>query len=248
MTCPEGPALMHGYLDGELDPSVSLEFEQHLAGCPACRAALADQQTIRAQMQVSSLYHKAPDKLRQRIRGAVRREHGVTASRYRITSLVAAACAAVLVGLGFLLARVAFPSAEGEWLVREIASAHIRSLQEDHIVDVRSSDTHQVKPWFNGRVDFSPPTRDPKEHGFPLVGGRLDYLDGRPVAALVYRRRDHLINHFVWPEGHGAVKSGWQGTRQGYQFAFWSEGGMNHCVVSDLNSAELNELVRLVGE
>lgn len=133
-------------------------------------------------------------------------------------------------------------------MTSEVASAHIRSLQAKHVVDVVSSDRHEVKPWFNGKLDFSPPTPDLENEGFPLVGGRLDYLDGRPVAALVYRRREHLINLFVWPDAGTESGDIRRETRQGYHLVHWSKAGMNHWLVSDLNPAELNELAQRLGE
>jgi anti-sigma factor RsiW len=249
MNCQDGLTLMHGYLDGELDPSVSLQYEQHVGACPVCSKALAEHQALQEQMKAAPLYFKAPDKLRERVRLSLRKQHGVRLSRLPVLRWVAAAaCVIFLIGLGFVLARFAFAPSGNARLTQEVASAHIRSLQEGHLVDVRSSDKHTVKPWFSGKLDFSPPTPDLKQQGFPLVGGRLDYLDGRPVAALVYGRRAHLINVFIWPDSGNEPGEMRQETRQGYHLIHWSKGGMTYWVVSDLNAAELNEMVQQLRE
>lgn len=244
MNCHDGQSLMHGYLDGELDPSVSLQYEQHLGACPVCSKALAERQAIQAQMKAAPLYFKAPDTLRERVRSSSRKQHGGRFLHIPLRWVAAAACVAFFIGLGFLLAQFTFKSSVHERLTQEVASAHIRSLQAKHVVDVPSSDRHEVKPWFNGKLDFSPPVPDLEKEGFPLVGGRLDYLDGKPVAALVYRRREHLINLFVWPNSGSDPTEIRQETRQGYHLIYWSKAGMNHWVVSDLDPAELNELVQ----
>jgi anti-sigma factor RsiW len=243
MKCHDALSMMHGYLDGELDPSVSLQYEQHAGECPDCRKALAEHQALQAQMKAAPLYFKAPDLFRERVRSSLRKRHGARFPHIVLRWVAAAASIVFLIGLGFLLARFALSPSGKERLTQEVASAHIRSLQEGHIVDVRSSDRHEVKPWFKGKLDFSPPTTDLNQYGFPLVGGRLDYLDGRPVAALVYSRRKHLINVFVWPASGSEPGEIRQETRQGYHCIHWSKAGMNYWVVSDLDLGELNEMV-----
>ncbi len=249
MNCDDARAALHGYLDGELDPSLSLQYEQHMRDCPCCGKALAEQRTIRAALHTESLYYKAPARLGQRLRTALpgRRRAG---RRWRWAA--AAACLALCVGLGYLAARFTAAPAAHDRLADEVAAAHIRSLQAEHLVDVRSSDRHQVKPWFNGKLDFAPRVPDLAAIGFPLVGGRLDYLDGRPVAALVYRRRDHLINVFVWPDpaaaSRAAPRAVHRDDRQGYHLLSWSGSGMDYWVVADLDPGELGELVRRLQE
>jgi anti-sigma factor RsiW len=130
-------------------------------------------------------------------------------------------------------------------LVGEVLSSHVRSLMANHLTDVVSTDLHTVKPWFNGRLDFSPTVKDFEEEGFPLIGGRLDYIDKRPVAALVFRHRQHLINLFTWPTDRGKEEKVQRLSQQGYSVFHWTKAGMEYWVVSDLNTEELQELVRL---
>jgi anti-sigma factor RsiW len=260
MNCHDARSVMHGYLDGELDPSVSLQYEQHAGECPACSKALAEQQALQVAMKADSLYFKAPENLRDRVRASLKKQYGAGFQphgrsqgarrpvRFPWAMVAVAASVVVCIGVGFLLARFAFVPSGQDRLTQEVASAHIRSLQVQHVVDIPSSDQHQVKPWFNGQLDFSPPTPDLEKVGFSLVGGRLDYLNGRPVAAVVYRRREHLINLFVWPSS--GIESGntQQETWQGFHLVHWSKGGMNYWIVSDLNPAELNELAQRLRE
>ncbi|HWY85963.1 MAG TPA: anti-sigma factor [Gemmataceae bacterium] len=248
MNCHDAQAVLHGYLDGELDPSVSLNYEQHVGACPACGKALAEQQALQAEMKADSLYFKAPAILRDRLRASLRQQYGTGPVRLPWRWLAVAACLAVCTCLGFLLARFTFTPSAQERLTQEVASAHIRSLQAQHIVDVPSTDRHEVKPWFNGKLDFAPPTPDLEKEGFPLVGGRLDYLGGRPVAAIVYSRREHLINLFIWPDSGSEPGDIQQVTRQGYHLVHWSKAGMNHWLVSDLDPTELGELARRLRE
>jgi anti-sigma factor (TIGR02949 family) len=253
MNCNDAQAMMHAYLDGELGPSVSFQFQQHFGDCPACSKAMAEHQAIQAAMKSDSHYFKAPETVRDRLYASLKKQCGPPASSWSLRFpriwVAAAACFVGCVGLGFLMARFMFPPSVPERLSQEVASAHIRSLQvPKRIVDVPSSDSHVVKPWFNGKLDFAPPTPDLKKLGFPLVGGRLDYLNGRPVAALVYGRREHIINLFVWPEGGTESSELQQVARQGYNLIHWSSAGMNHWLVSDLNAAELHELAQLLRE
>jgi anti-sigma factor RsiW len=131
-------------------------------------------------------------------------------------------------------------------LARELISSHVHSLMATHLTDVLSSDGHTVKPWFKGQLDFSPPVKNLSKEGFALVGGRLDYVGDRPVAAIVYQRRKHVINLFVWPSTSESAVSTTTQTRQGYHMINWTEGGLTFWAVSDLNEEELGEFVRLV--
>jgi anti-sigma factor RsiW len=248
MNCHDAQTMMHGYLDGELDPSVSLQYEEHASQCSACRKLLAEHQALQGQMKAPSLYFRAPADLRERVLSSLRKQRRPRFPNTLLRWVAAAACILFLLGAGFLLARLAFAPAEPERLTREVASAHIRSLQEEHLVDVRNSDSHKIKPWFAGRLDYSPTTIDLKAQGFPLVGGRLDYLNGRPVAAIVYRRRDHLINLFVWPSSGSESDAIHQDRLQGFQIIHWSKAGMSYWLVSDLNATELNEMAQALRE
>jgi anti-sigma factor RsiW len=152
----------------------------------------------------------------------------------------------VLAGLGFLAAQFTLAQSKQERLTQEVAASHIRSLQVDNqrLVDVPTSKRHEVKPWLSQRLDFSPPVPDLADQGFPLVGGRLDYVDDRPVAVVVYQRRKHVISVFLWPDRANADTQPRSETRQGYHLIRWSNGGMNYWVVSDLNPTELGEFVQ----
>jgi anti-sigma factor RsiW len=180
-------------------------------------------------------YHAAPAHLRARILASLPRESAAPAWRWKPWGLASglAAAFALVLAVGVY---VAMPGAD-EKLAEDIVAAHVRSLMVDHAFDVASSDSHTVKPWFAGKLNFSPPVFDLTTQGFALVGGRLDYLDRRPVAALVYRHRQHLINLFVWPSAgeEPARKIG----RQGFHLLGWAREGMNFWAVSDLNAEEL---------
>jgi anti-sigma factor RsiW len=158
---------------------------------------------------------------------------------------MAAPMAAAAIVLLALLPILRGPSTE-EILTREVISSHVRSLMANHLADIPSSDQHTVKPWFNGKLDFSPPVEDLAKHGFPLVGGRLDYLNNRPVAALVYKRDKHLINLFIWPSSESSESVLKSETRQGYHVFHWTRSRMTYWVVSDLEQSQLQEFVQLL--
>jgi anti-sigma factor RsiW len=198
MSCSEIGDLIHGYFDGELDLSRSLEIEQHMNHCPECRRTYEEQQVLRSAIRGGDVYYEEPEALRRNIRSALHQagqgREPASGRGWRWHYLFVPAAAAVIV----LAAVVPFVLRRNEaFVTQEIADAHIRSLITGHQVDVLSSDRHTVKPWFNGRVDFSPPVTDLAAQGFPLVGGRVDYVDNRPVAVLVYQRRKHVINLFT---------------------------------------------------
>jgi anti-sigma factor RsiW len=248
MDCKSAQTLIDGYLDHELEPVRSLEVEDHLRGCAVCFQSYKDHQVLSEGLRAGSVYFKAPADLEKRIQRSVRQAakadsapRWLSWSWVKLAAPMVAAALVVLTLLPFLRG----PSTE-ETLTQEVVSSHIRSLMANHLADVTSSDQHTVKPWFNGKLDFSPPVEDLATHGFPLVGGRLDYLNNRPVAALVYQRAKHLINVFVWPSNESSDSGIKTETRQGYHVYHWTRSGMTYWVVSDLEESQLQEFVQLL--
>ncbi len=248
MSCQTTQKLLDGYLDGELDLVRNVEMEEHLRECPACGRAYEDRQALRAAVRTGATYFKTPAELEERIRSAVRKaakaEPAPRATSWGWLSVAAAAAAVVLLAWTVVLL-LRGPSDE-KLLAQAVVSSHVRSLMAAHLTDVQSSDQHTVKPWFTGKLDFSPAVKDLANKGFPLVGGRLDYLDNRPVAALVYQRREHFINLFIWPATRSADVAEKTQARQGYNLLYWTRAGMAYWVVSDLNQSELREFAKLL--
>src|SRR5262249_52283113 len=149
------------------------------------------------------------------------------------------ASAVLIIAVTWAVTRNWARSSEETLLVNDIVSSHVRSMMANHVTDVSSSDSHTVKPWFSGKLDYSPPTKDLTEQGFRLIGGRLDYLDNRPVAALVYQRSQHFINLFVWPSDSRDITQQEQLARQGYNLIHWTRSGMTYWLISELNLTEL---------
>jgi anti-sigma factor RsiW len=247
--------LLHGYLDGELDLVRNLEFEQHLQSCPACSQSLEQQQHLRTTLSGAGLYMQAPARLRERLQKRLHEaappdETAAPAPRRRWPPprlLAVAASLALLALSGWALVQVASKSSGRDSLVKELVASHVRSqLLLSHVTDVASSNSHTVKPWFDGKVNFAPPVRDFKDQGFPLKGGRLDYLDDQPVAALVYKRRDHVINLFIWKPADATDSPVQRRTQQGFHLLHWTSGGLTYWAVSDLNMEDLETLARLV--
>ena len=256
MNCAQIRNLLHAFLDGELDLVRHLEVEHHLAECTACAEEHDGLRALSTALKADALYFRAPPGLSERVRSSLRRAPVPEPSpvhvtvpwrRYGIAAGLAAAVVVLVGGLALLAAGLlrSTGSAE-ERLAQEIVSGHVRSLLANHLTDVSSSDRHTVKPWFKGKVDFAPPVCDLGGQDFALVGGRLDYLDDRLVVALVYQRRQHVINLFLWPSGRAPEHGPTSATRNGYQLVSWTTGGMNWWAVSDLNAKELREFVELV--
>jgi len=250
VNCELAQTTVHGYFDGELDAVRSAEFERHLERCPECQTALEGIESLRTLLQQSNLYEQASPHLRERIReqlaetSSAGRLPPVYSRRWFLvpTFGVLAAAAAVLAVVFFVLQ----PHTHAARITAELIDAHVRSLQPGHLTDVQSTDQHTVKPWFDGKLDFIPPVSDYSEQGFPLVGGRLDVVDGHNVAALVYSRRRHFINLFVWPSRNKETIFETSGSRQGYNWIMWGSPDMEFCLVSDAASGDLRGLKDLI--
>ena len=246
MSCQEAQELLHSYLDGELDLVSSLELEHHLQACPSCSQAYHQQQALRAAIRAGSLYFTPPGHLPRRVRAALRSASPAT-GRPRLWAWRWLSLAASLAFIALMLWRLGpgLPgSSTDDRLAPELVAGHVRSLMVSHLTDVPSSDQHTVKPWFEGKLDFSPPVADVTEQGFPLVGGRLEYIGERAVAAVVYRHQQHVINLFIWPAPHEKDVGERRLTRQGFQLMHWAQAGMSYWVVSDLNARDLQAFVR----
>jgi anti-sigma factor RsiW len=243
MSCNRPSTILHGYFDNELDGLGAADFERHLEQCTNCVNALETLGSMRSSLNAARLYEKAPAELRKKIFTRLGSPRPVTAFPTRaVWQWLAVAAALVLVTYTGL--RVGPPHRGDNYetvLAAEIIDAHLRSLQPGHLIDVVSTDQHTVKPWFDGRLDFSPPVQDFADQGFPLQGGRIDVVHGRAVAALVYGRRKHFVNVFIWPtDGNDAGPR--SGSQQGYQWTEWRTGGMEFCAVSDAAPSALQQL------
>jgi anti-sigma factor RsiW len=251
MNCAECEVLIHALLDGELDAGHARDVEAHLAACPDCAGKLATFRRMGEAMAAANLKETAPAHLRDRIEAALpspapRPAAPKTWLTSRRMFLGGFASGAALSGA--LAASLMLTVFRGEQtLADQIVAAHIRSLQQPgHLLDVQTSDQHTVKPWFDGKVDVAPPVVDLTADGFILLGGRLDYIDGNPVASVVYRRRKHLINLFVARHlGNPRALVG-ATTVQGYNVRHWSHGGLDYWAVSDLDPEELDTFVKKI--
>ena len=249
MSCDRTDTVLHAYFDNELDALGAAEFESHLESCPACADALAGMKALRSSLNSAGLYEKTPELLRKKIRAnlGVAKPVIVPPSRMTWQWLAMAAALLLVVYTGWRIASVRPGGYEKTMLAAEIVDAHLRSLQPGHLSDVISTDQHTVKPWFDGKLDFAPPVRDFAEQGFPWQGGRLDVIHGRRIAALVYGRRKHVVNVFVWPtrEPDASPRAG---SQLGYNWIDWRKSGMEFCAVTDAASGDLEQLQRLFAE
>ena len=245
MTCRDMQRLLHAYLDDELDLERSLEVESHLETCDPCGAEARSIRELRAAIAAHAPYHSAPRELRRRIVGLVPAPPRTAPAPWRTGGWLAA-CAAVSAAVLGVWTLAEFPARRTEAnMEREVVASHYRSLLAGHLTDVESSDRHTVKPWFTGRLDYGADVFDLASSGFPLAGGRLDYIGGRTVAALVYNRGRHVINVFLWPrEGIGMLPRA--DSTKGFHTQHWYAGGMEWWAVSDVNPADLEQLAKLL--
>lgn len=262
MTCEQALKLADGYLDGELDPLTNQAIEGHLRECPRCDEAYQTRRSLIGVIRNAAPYYKAPAGLQERIQSALRDEMGDRSARtiapdaeprlatkqpatrtipsgISWNSLALAAAVILAAVIAFNLFSSSQRNGSDQFLATQLIDSHVRSLMANHLTDVASSDQHTVKPWLDTKLAFAAPVVDLASEGFPLVGGRLDYLGNRPAAALVYQRRKHFINLFVWPAEPNASKATRTISRQGFQLLHWADSDFNYWAVSDVNAGDL---------
>lgn len=251
MNCSDAEVLIHALIDGELDAGHARDVEAHAANCAACAAKLKTFRTMRAAVADAKLLEAAPGALRDRVEAALPpplaqtiapRRSFRASRRWFFGGFASGAVLSAAIAASLVLA--VFRNDREQTMANEVVSAHIRSLQAGHLLDVETSDRHTVKPWFNGRLDAAPPVVELTAQGFTLLGGRLDYVDGEPLASIVYQRRRHVINLFVGQRLGGIPHGAKAETIQGYNVRHWTENGFDLWAVSDINADELDEFRR----
>lgn len=250
MTCESAQALLDAYVDGELDVNHAMELRDHITSCSNCSAAYDHLVFLKKSIKENANYYQAPPELAGRIRKSLRLNSAGKVSNFapywRLMAI--AACLLLAVSFGFNLFMLRTRPRAADAIAEQAVASHIRALLGNRLVDVPSSDQHTVKPWFNGKVDFSPVVKDLKAEGFPLVGGRIDYVGRRAVATLVYQRRQHVIDLFIWPRASGEPETLPEKTLNGYNVIRWANSGMTYCLVSDLNVGELGQFKQLFSD
>jgi anti-sigma factor RsiW len=253
MNCQECHDFIDAYIDNELDVATTISVKQHLRGCSQCQQLLESRKVVGAWLSDPEVRFEIPDALRAKIQsalpaatfGAKQRSSRRSATPWITIPLALAAAFAVVLGLVFLYQGTSLDRSHANALANEVVSSHVRSLLAAHLLDVPSSDQHTVKPWFDGKLKFSPPVQDFTDHGFRLIGGRLDYLNGREVAALIYQRNKHIINLFIWPAEPGREAAGQSFVKDGYNVLHWNRDGFEFWAVSDVNAVDLREFASL---
>lgn len=243
--------LLSAALDGELGRFAQWRMARHLKACPACAAKLEELQTMQGAIRAGLTRHRAPPGLAQRIGNMLPREAPVSVppvrTWWRFAPLAGTGFAGALAGVALTLLVLGGPAQRTGGAVTEaVLDSHIRSLMGGHLTDVLTSDQHTVKPWLSAHVDVSPPVSDFVAEGFPLVGGREDYIDGHPAAAVVYRHAKHVINLFAWAAPDAADAPFRRETRQGFNLIRWRHGGIEYVAVSDVEMDQLAAFTRLV--
>ena len=239
MTCDEAEILLHALIDGELDAGHARAVEDHIAGCPRCAAQLRAYREMSKAVAGTDLRYKAPLELRRRIEASLPEPKQAPSRRAVLRGFAMGSAVSAIAATG--LVAIILRSDDEARIESEVVSAHLRSLQAGHLTDVLSTDQHTVKPWFNGKLDVAPPVIDLTAQGFTLIGGRLDYVDTRPIGAIVYRRRAHVINLFVAQTASTERQPAKLETIQGFNIRRWSDRGLNYWAISDLAKDELAE-------
>lgn len=244
MDCALDRNLLEAYLDGEVGVDRALEVEAHLTRCDSCAAHARNWERIHSALQGAGLRYQAPASLEKKIRAILPNrapKRNLSWAQRWLWAAGGAVVAAAALLLAFVASRPGIPAAD-----QQIVASHVRSLLADHLMDVVSTDRHTVKPWFDGKIDFAPPVKDLAQAGYPLAGGRLDYLQNRKVAVLVYRHGLHVINLYIWPAGNRRNSSIQVHTLRGYNVLAWKAGGFQLRAVSDMDVAGLRDFARLV--
>ncbi|ODV41924.1 transcriptional regulator [Cupriavidus sp. UYMMa02A] len=253
MDCNEARLLLHASADAELGPAELARLDPHLASCPVCAAEIARIRALREAVREGAPYHRADGELRARLMASLpappRESAGarwgsfgkwLAWSHPARAGLALAMVVAIALGIG----QLASYRYDADAVARELVASHVRALLSGRAIDVASLDQHTVKPWFNGRLDYAPVVRDLTAQGFVLAGGRLDYVDGRPVAVVVYRRNRHPVDIFVFPAGQANLPPKVSGSRQGYQLESWDADGMRFLAITDASADDLRALRR----
>ena len=251
---------LDGFIDAELGRDVSDAVATHLAGCADCSAAYAGQLRFVTQLRQELSVEPAPDVLRSRVRAALRQDATAppplesspaargrrSGQRFRaLRRWMPIAAAVLLLAGGGVWFTTQSRRAEGT-LASEVVASHVHSLMLDHLLDVKSTDQHTVKPWFAGKLDFAPIVPRLEEQGFPLIGGRIDHVGARQVSVIVYQRRLHVINLYAWSERHGSTGGRVEETRDGYHLISWRRGDVEYWAVSDVGWPDLRQFVSLI--
>jgi len=243
MECERATAHLSPMLDGELGPTRRFLLSRHVADCNACAAKLEELRAVQAAIRTKLAYHRAPPGLAARIGAALPREAPPRPSRpwfrWPVFSLAGTGLAGALVGVAITVLVMGGQTEGQSDVVQAVIGSHIRSMQADHLTDVLTSDQHTVKPWLSARLDVSPQVRDLKDAGFPLIGGRLDYVDGHPAGSVVYGHAKHVINLFAWASAGQSDVPFRTESRQGFNVVTWRRDGITYYAVSDLNAGEL---------
>jgi anti-sigma factor RsiW len=247
--CEEMRLKLQADLDGELEAGDAASVAAHTLTCPDCAATQAELGALSARLRTELSYHAAPARLRQAIEARIAAPVATAPVVVRPPQFRRRLGFGLSFGAGFALAAclalvMLLPRGGGD-MADSIVASHIRALQPGHLMDVASTDQHTVKPWFDGRLDFAPPVKDLAAEGFPLTGGRLDYLDGRAVAALSYRRDKHIIDLYVWPGSNTLDAVFADGAHNGYNVEHWAQDGMVFWAVSDVEAGQLAEFAKL---
>jgi anti-sigma factor RsiW len=251
MGCEKAKAALPLLVDRELSLWGRWRLRRHLRTCASCAAELEEQLAMRAAFRQRIAYHRAPPGLATRIVAALPREDAPPLIRpwFRLpaVTLGGSGLAGALAGAALVLLIHGAPGGGGSLSVTQsVIDGHIASLMADHLTDVQTSNQHTVKPWLSAHVDVSPPVRDLTADGFPLIGGRLDYIDGHSTAAVVYRRDKHVINLFAWASPGEVNVPPHMETRQGFNVVRWRHAGVTYFAVSDVEADQLSRFVQLV--
>jgi anti-sigma factor RsiW len=248
MDCDEVRQCLDAYVDGELEFTRPSEIKTHLACCPACQLAAEQIASLSSIVWIDMEVYKAPRELRSKIRTALRKEFEPRFAWF-FKYGHPLAYGAIVLAFGFALAWTwaTLAGNKNQDLVAEAISNHSRSLMVSHLVDCHSSDRQTVRPWFAGKLDYSPPVVDLEQAGYALMGGRIDILERRPVAAIVYQREKQIVNLFVWPATGHKIDIDARSER-GYQFCGWNQAGLNYLCISEISGADLEKFESQVRE